>query len=216
MNLALDLDGTLITCEPRQSAVLQAAKVSVGAQFDVDRVWPLKRIGASTEHALVQIGVDLAVAKQVADHWQRMIEQPGWLALDSVQPGVFGVLDKMRAQASRLVLITARSRSEFVRPELSQLGLAKFFDEIIVVSPRTTADAKATCLRQKSMHAFFGDTESDWMAARTAGVPFYALTTGQRSASFLLRAGITESFDDLAGAWNDFLKTMDVKLGKNN
>ena len=216
MNLALDLDGTLITCEPRQSAVLHAAKVCVGAQFEVDRVWPLKRLGASTEQALVQIGVDSAVAKQVADHWQRMIEQPCWLALDSVQPGVFGVLDKMRAQAARLVLITARNRSEFVRPELSQLGLEKFFDGIIVVPPRTAAEAKATCLRQQATNAFFGDTESDWIAARTAGVPFYALTTGQRSASFLTRAGITKSFDDLAGAWTDFLQTMDVKSGNKN
>ena len=126
------------------------------------------------------------------------------------------MLDKMRAQAARLVLITARNRSEFVRPELSQLGLEKFFDGIIVVPPRTAAEAKATCLRQQATNAFFGDTESDWIAARTAGVPFYALTTGQRSASFLTRAGITKSFDDLAGAWTDFLQTMDVKSGNKN
>lgn len=201
MNLALDLDGTLISCEPRQSAVLQAALAQVGAQADLIRAGQRKRAGDSTEQALVEQGLDKLVARRVAGAWRQMIEAPHWLAFDQVLPGVRETLHAMRAGGFKLRLLTARSRPEWVPQELARLGLAPLLDEVIVVPAERASEAKAAVLRESSPIAFFGDTESDWRASTAAGVPFYAVASGQRSAEFLTGAGIDPVHEDLAAAW---------------
>ncbi|MEY4386963.1 MAG: hypothetical protein RLY20_2246 [Verrucomicrobiota bacterium] len=204
MNIALDLDGTLISCEPRQTAVLQAALTNVRVQIDRSAIWPLKRNGASTEAALSELGVAPALAREVSLEWQRMVEQPAWLALDSVLPGVIEVLQMMRAAGARLWLLTARNRPEWVRQQLIQLGLAPLLDKVVVVPSNQASSAKAAVLREALAVAFFGDTESDWRAAVAAQVPFYALETGQRSAAFLATTDIKPVHADLMAAWNAF------------
>jgi phosphoglycolate phosphatase-like HAD superfamily hydrolase len=206
MNLAFDLDGTLISCEPRQSAVLQAALQRWKVQADLSEVWNLKRNGASTQTALVQMGMEQNVAERVAETWRQMIENPVWLGLDTVLGGVLEVLGDMRAKGVQAWLVTARSHGEWVPQQLQRLGLMAQFNEVVVVSAHEAAAAKAAVLRNLSAVAFFGDTESDWLAAKTAAVPFYAVTSGQRSAAFLERAGLAASFAGLAGAWRGFLK----------
>jgi phosphoglycolate phosphatase-like HAD superfamily hydrolase len=206
MNLALDLDGTLTSCEPRQSAVLQAALVRCGARVDLHRVWELKRDGASTEDALAQIGLEPEVARRAAVDWRRMIEEPFWLGMDLVLPGALDVLCLMREAGADLWLITARSRPEWVKLQLVQLGLSSRLDHITVVPTHDVANAKSTALRKMAAVAFFGDTESDWRASLEAEVPFYALASGQRSATFLRRSGIKHAFSDLTEAWFAFTK----------
>lgn len=205
MNLALDLDGTLISCEPRQSAVLQAALVPCEAQVDVCAVWGLKRNGASTEGALRHLGLEPSLARGVAEQWQRMIEEPLWLQIDSVLRGVSETLCQMRSAAGTLWLLTARNRAEWVPQQLARLGLAPLLDEVAVVSAQDASCAKAAVLRDASAVAFFGDTESDWHASSAASVPFYAVASGQRSLDCLAAAGVGPVHADLAAAWRSFV-----------
>src|SRR5690606_30206558 len=88
MNLCLDLDGTLITCEPRQSEVLRAAAKAVGYPVEPASIWALKREGASTAEALRATGVPEPIAARMMVHWLAWIEEPGWLSLDSPFAGV--------------------------------------------------------------------------------------------------------------------------------
>lgn len=205
MNLALDLDGTLITCEPRQSAVLQAALVHCGARTDLNRVWELKRDGASTEEALARLGLEPELARHAAAGWRCMVEDPIWLGLDSVLPGILDALHAMREAGASLWLLTARSRPEWVRLQLAQLGLANSLDRVTVVPPHDATIAKSTVLREMAAVAFFGDTESDWRASLKAEVPFYAVSSGQRSPAFLARAGVQTVHGNLAAASKSFL-----------
>jgi phosphoglycolate phosphatase-like HAD superfamily hydrolase len=213
MNLALDLDGTLITCEPRQSAVLQAALVRCGARVDLNHVWELKRDGFSTENALVKLGLRPKLALRTAMDWRRMIEEPLWLGMDSVLPSVLDVLCKMHEAGASLWLLTARSRREWVKSQLARLGLIRKLDGVVVVPTHESAITKTKVLRELEAAAFFGDTESDWCASIAADVPFYAVSTGQRSSKFLARVGVQPVHADLAAALKAFLSVAGRRFG---
>ncbi len=202
MKIALDLDGTLITCEPRQSAVLEAALKPRRLSVDARRVWRLKRNGASTEDALVTVGLSRGDAREVVRDWRRMIEEPAWLALDHVISGVYETLDEMCCMSVHLMLLTARSRREWLEQQLKHLRLSCFFRSVIVVSPERAPQEKAQRLSEESVAAFIGDTESDMRAASSARVAFYAVETGQRNAEFLARASESVVYSDLATVWN--------------
>jgi phosphoglycolate phosphatase-like HAD superfamily hydrolase len=183
--IALDLDGTLLTCEPRQSTVLRAACVRNGASIGLAEVWQLKRSGKSTLDAMQTLGMPAPSASRISSDWMAMIEQPQWLALDSVLPGVRQWMDAVKGSGGKLQLITARRRPEFLRPQLRNLGLESLFSWIHCVSEGSISKAKANCLQLTGAQLFIGDTESDALAARTAGISFAAVTTGQRSEKFL-------------------------------
>ena len=204
MKLALDLDGTLITCEPRQSTVLAAALAARRLTANIVHVWEFKRAGASTEEGLVAAGLSHANAREVANDWRRMIEESEWLALDRVIPGVRHTLENMRGMSMKLTLLTARGRQEWLPQQLRRLDLARFFDVIAVVSPERASAEKAWRLADESIEAFFGDTESDWRAASQTGVTFYAVATGQRERSFLTQVCGVRAYEDLAEAWSEF------------
>ena len=205
MNLVLDLDGTLITCEPRQLAVLQAALSPLGVRVDLTKVWELKRNGASTEQALVQLGETPALARQVSEAWRSVVEEPVWLGLDTVPGDIGEVLSNMRVAGARLWLLTSRSRSEWVPQQLARLGLSIYLHQVLVVKTRDAVLSKSEMLRNISPAAFFGDTESDWNASMSADIPFFAVATGQRSAAFLNGIGVGVVYCNLAAAWDAFL-----------
>ena len=210
MNLALDLDGTLISCEPRQSAVLSAALTCWKANADLKKIWEMKREGVSTREALEKSGLESTLAQSVADDWRRMIEEPVWLELDSVLPGVTETLFAMREAGAQLWLLTARSRQEWVYQQLARLWLLPFFHSVSVLPISEPAQAKARILRRMCADAFFGDTEPDWRASTEAGVPFYAVSTGQRSATFLLGKGVIFIDTCLSDSW----RSLALSLGR--
>jgi phosphoglycolate phosphatase-like HAD superfamily hydrolase len=200
MNIAFDLDGTLISCAQRQSAVLQSIVNALTLDCDIQRVWECKRAGGSTEAALVQSGITATSASQIAAQWKRVIEEPYWLSLDSLFDGSKDLLKKLKHQGHRLQLLTARSRADLVVMQLNQLGISDLFDQVDVVSTQKVQERKSEQLRLRAAQVFIGDTESDFQAARLAGLPFYAVATGQRSAAFLHAQGIARVSADLHDA----------------
>jgi len=198
--LALDLDGTLISCEPRQSAVLRAVSAPHPVNVPPDTVWSLKRDGLNTRDALIQTGIDPTLATCIAHDWQRQIEDPVWLGLDTVLPGVESTLARWKQLGWQLVVLTARSRREWVRPQTTRLGLDRWIDAVEVVPPGDAAAHKAAFLRQHEFIGFIGDTESDHAAAATAGIPFIGVASGQRSLQHLRRCGLRDVVTDVAAA----------------
>lgn len=200
--LAIDLDGTLITCEPRQSAALRAAAKEGAVDVDPAMVWRLKREGASTRMALLELGWEPQAAGQVAGIWSRIIELPGWLSLDRPFAETYSTLMVVRRSGWSLALVTARSRPEWLRWQLQRLGLTEFFDEVTVVPTGSEAtQGKSRALARIAPAGFWGDTESDAEAARRAQVPFFPLSTGQRSAAFLTNCCSSPTYASLKEAW---------------
>ena len=205
MKLALDLDGTLITCEPRQSAALRIALNMCGAYADCDAVWNLKRSGLSTESALRNVGLEGQLSKEISDNWKRIVEDPLLLSLDSVLPQVENVITEMSDSGYSLCLITARSRPEWVKHQLRRLGLLSWFSTVKVISHSNSVTEKSDALLMGAPLAYFGDTEFDCFSAKKAGIPFYAVVTGQRSDKFWSQTEHRTYYPSLLEAWRSFV-----------
>jgi phosphoglycolate phosphatase-like HAD superfamily hydrolase len=199
--LALDLDGTLLDAQPRQVEAMVASIELAGGTGAVNRdeFWDLKREGLATHEALVRLGVDAALAERAARHWAESIEDPRWLNLDRLLPGVPEVLAAHAEAGDRPLILTARQHEDRVRAQVASLGLLRWCAAVAVVSPLGAAEEKAAELVARGCRGLVGDTESDARAAEQAGVAFAAVTTGQRSKEFLRGHGLA-AFDSLAEA----------------
>jgi phosphoglycolate phosphatase-like HAD superfamily hydrolase len=201
VRVALDLDGTLITCEARQSTVLRAVLGRLGVKgIDVRAHWQAKREGQTAVAALVAQGLDEDAARAISLMWQSEVERWPWLRLDVPFADTIAQLDRLVAKGCHLTLLTARRAEKMARLQLSQLGLARFFARIEIVSPATAATAKAALLEQARPAVLIGDSEVDAEAARLSQVPFVAVCRGQRSASFLEARGSEHVYEALAAA----------------
>ncbi|MEC8158310.1 MAG: HAD hydrolase-like protein [Pseudomonadota bacterium] len=187
--IALDLDGTLITCESRQVSVLLSVAYRFGVNLDLSLVWARKRAGLSTRDALLEQGLDATLANRISAAWVDVVETPFWLSLDRCFPDTLATLTELGDQRVRRILITARSKPVWLTQQLTRLGIGGLLDEVYVVSPANTAAAKETVLREQQPLGFIGDTESDARAAEAAAVRYVALDRGQRSRKFLEDSG---------------------------
>jgi phosphoglycolate phosphatase-like HAD superfamily hydrolase len=105
-----------------------------------------------------------------------------------------------------VVVVTARSRPEGAEQVLRTIGLDELVD-LVVVSPAAAVREKADALRACRAAGYIADTESDAEAARQAGVPFVAVSTGQRSAEFLAARGCLVAVSLRAG-WDLLSRTI--------
>ena len=191
-SLVFDLDGTLLSCRERQVAVA----VHVAGPLDEPRFWRDKRAGATTAAALRAQGIPDPDSR--AQEWVAAVEEPGWLRLDRPVEDAAAALAAARAAGMWPAVLTARRHSARVRDQVGTLGLD--VDRVVVVSPREAAAEKALALGELDAAGFVGDTESDLAAAQRAGVPFAAVSTGQRDARFLSRHGAAEVHGSLLDA----------------
>ncbi|MHB1605924.1 MAG: HAD family hydrolase [Leptospirales bacterium] len=185
--LAFDVDGTLITCRQRQLEVLRVAlsALKIKRKIDLTEHWNHKQNGLSTRKALIEQGLSSPLSEAVGNVWERYIEEPSFLALDRIQPGVSEQLANLHMRCSGLIIISARKNASLLRHQLTYLGLMKYFRKVLVVSPRSSILEKGEILKELTPDLFVGDTETDAQAARMANIHFCAVTTGQRNADFL-------------------------------
>lgn len=205
MIVALDLDGTLITAQPRQMCLLKAVAAGYGVHLDTQHIWNQKSAGATNRQALLASGVAADKAEAICRGWLRDIESAYWLTLDTPFMGALEALAALRLREFELVLVTARQNEYLMRQQIDRLGIFRLFDQVHCVSPARTVWEKSNILNALKPQAFFGDTETDFQAARTAGIPFYGLSTGQRSRDFLLAEGVEHVADSLHSSIEHFL-----------
>ena len=201
MVVGLDLDGTLIDAERRQAGLALHLLEATGRRpVDPVAFWSLKREGHTTAGALEALGVPADDAGDIARRWRDQIEDPAWLLLDAVLPGVDTALAELRATARSVFVLTARRDAAAVTAQIDRLGLGFGPAEIDVVPPARAAAEKAAALERRKADALIGDTEVDAQAAAAAGVRFVGVTSGQRSGAALRRSGVTDVCDGLAAA----------------
>ena len=199
--IALDLDGTLIDARVRQVGVASEALAALAGES-------LDEVGASTREALETLGYPSETAASVARRWGERIESDEWLRRDRALTGAREVLADLRA-GHRIAVLTARREADGARLSLACAGLEELVDEVCVVDPARAADAKASALARYRAAGFIGDTESDGEAARRAGVRFRAVSTGQRSSSYLQARGY-DPLPSLRDAVEDVLSAFGV------
>lgn len=184
-SIALDFDGTIVTCQHKQMTLLKAVANQFHEKVDCTTVWKEKRSGRSTLEILLSHGMSKKVAGNVTDEWIRQVELFQWLQLDSVMPGLETLLKKLK-EKYRLVLLTARNNPWNLIIQVRNCGLYDCFDVIDVVRPSCAATDKSSRLEGYRPLVFIGDTESDYRAARNAGVAFMGVASGQRSYEYLV------------------------------
>jgi phosphoglycolate phosphatase-like HAD superfamily hydrolase len=201
VNIAFDLDGTLLTCRERQVAVAVSVAADAGLPaFDAERFWRAKRRGSTTREALVEVGLAPAAAASVAAAWVEVVEDSRWLALDRLRGQSLPVLRRLRDSGHEVGILTARVRRRELLEQVEAMGLAAATDYVCVVDPADASPAKARELVSRAVTAYVGDSEVDLSAAEGAGVPFAAVDTGQRTGGFLRRRGATSVHRSLGSA----------------
>ncbi len=196
---ALDLDGTLIDCRPRQVELTSAILAELGAPpVDRDALWASKREGATTREALLAAGIPAHVVETAVSRWVARIEDPTWLSRDPVLAETPRALAAVRSVGMSPVVLTARRDSTAVRDQVARLDLD--VDEVDVVDPSDSMAAKADRLRALGAVAYVGDTEADARAAAAASVLFAAVGGGQRSERFLRAEGVADVRADVFAA----------------
>jgi len=198
MKIAFDFDGTLVSCKQKQMNCLRYALSLYKIQVDLNHIWRLKQSGANTYDSLLNCGIDPIASKHVCLKWQASIEDPFWAKFDNLFGGVYDLLSGYYKQGIWLYLITARSRPEWVAPQLLRLGISEFFHKIQIVSPLSATKDKAEFLTEHEIEYYFGDSELDFWAAEKANVKFIGLSSGQRSKEFLVSKGIRHIFSNLS------------------
>ncbi len=204
--IALDLDGTLISCRERQVALFRAVLAGSGVAIDGEEFWTLKRDGFSTHEAALALGLTSEEATESARRWVRDIENPYWLQFDRVYADVREFLQRLRSQNVSFFVLTARRNRYFLGQQILRLAFLSN-TEVVVVAPQDAARQKAEVLRSKDAALFIGDSESDLKAAKVAGVAFGAVERGQRNAAYLIARGADRVSDDLLEIYDSWQRT---------
>ena len=205
MTIALDLDGTLLTCEPRHCAVaryaLAATSGDMETEFNAGYFWGLKRRGQSTFSALSQLGHASAMVS--ADIWCDEIEKPFWLGFDSLLPGVEQVLSMLKSDGASLALVSARTDVHAARDQIRNIGILDFFDYVNFVPSRYASQGKARALSEIGAKIYIGDSEVDYASASLVNIECRLVDTGMRSREFLGRHTSTSVFSSLEEIFKD-------------
>nr|WP_315229875.1 HAD hydrolase-like protein [uncultured Limnohabitans sp.] len=197
MNIAFDLDGTLITAKERQSSLLLATAKAHGITFDVNLAWEMKRAGANNLVVLNKFGVDEFIAAKIDTAWRCQIESAYWLSIDRVYSDVVDFLQDLKACGAVLHLITARKNKYLLHQQLCRLGLFGVFSSITCVAPFGAVAEKARVLSEINPVCFIGDSETDFNSAVLAEVSFHGVSTGQRSKEYLKSLGVVDVVESL-------------------
>ena len=185
-----DLDGTLLDSVPDHAAATDAMLVKMGrASAGVNRVrdWVgngslvlvRRALANSIEHAAVD------AAEAAAAHQCFLDIYADCHALSRVYSGVTECLDWLREQGVALGLVTNKP-FRFIAPLLAAHGLDNYFRWVLGgdslaqqkpdPAPLQWMLAQASVTAQQAL--FVGDSRSDVLAARAAGVPCVAVSYG--------------------------------------
>lgn len=191
--VAFDLDGTLLDSRGRHKRVLDVILSNYAIEIDTTDLLSFKRNGRNNVDFLVSKGMDESMARIVQRDWICAIEQEQYLEEDCLYPDAITLLEKY--EGWRRILVTARSNEHGLHETLKRLDLVKYFDEIKVVNPgRCAFQEKARILTSQKALVFYGDTRSDYEAAKMADVRFEFRKNGFHALSAL---GLDD--DDLLG-----------------
>lgn len=184
MRIGLDLDGTLISCMQKQTALMKALLSAHQVSIDVNKYWSFKRDGMNNIQALKSCQIDEAFARCLNQQWVEQVEAVQWMELDSVIDGAVEFLKNEIQHGNTLHLVSARNNKANSILQINKLGLARYFDTVDFVSSNLGEDKKsAFCSR--NIDVYIGDTEQDFFQAQQFGIPCYLVSTGMRTSSRL-------------------------------
>lgn len=177
INLIFDLDGTLIDSRQRLYRLFQ--RLVPESKLSFESYWELKRDQVSNEIILAsEFGYDAVAIKSFVANWMDLIEEPDYLALDTLIPCIQDSLDKLREDAS-VHVCTARQHRTLVVGQLSRLGLLGYFDSVMVTEQRRSKEELIENLPNLGPSDWIiGDTGKDIQVGQALGLNTCAVLSG--------------------------------------
>ncbi len=187
LKLFLDFDGTIVDCRNRLYGLL--TELAPGHGLSLERYWRLKRSGL-TQPELTRkfLGFSESAVNEYSRRWLERIEEEFRLDQDALVPGLGSFL-RRQAGLGNLYLVTNRQFRERTVRQVERLGLAGFFQEILVTEQKCSKAAlvESAALSVTPEDIFIGDTGEDILAARELGCLAVAVTWGFQNAESLAR-----------------------------
>lgn len=203
MNIFFDLDGPILDIKLRYYELYRKfILMSDGTSLDIDTYWDLKKEGVSLGEILKKGGVSDRLEGRYRVFLTENREKDEYLELDRLHKNVSNVLEKL-SKENDLYLVTLRRNKENLHRQLSNLGIMKYFKEII--SEKRYIDEgwriKINLIKDKNLDLsngyFIGDTETDVLTGRNLGLKTIAISTGIRSKERLINLNPDYLIDDI-------------------
>jgi phosphoglycolate phosphatase-like HAD superfamily hydrolase len=200
----LDLDGPLLDGAQRHYSCYSSIMEGAGFEpIDIERYWQLKRDMINRRELLALSQAD-SLYDEFLKRWLALIESPGALELDIVQPGALECLRNWRQQGKRLILVTLRKDAAALQMQLQNKGLNAYLDKVLVCAHESGGAGKAQAVldslggRPDPLRSVWvGDTEVDAQAARSLGLDVYLVQNGLRSPAILKRLDCTRVVESI-------------------
>jgi phosphoglycolate phosphatase len=204
-----DLDGTLIDSVPDLAAAVDNMLLKLGrppAGIESVREWVGNGVQVLVRRALANNldhqGVDEVEAEQAQEFFMAAYEDGQELTV--VYPGVRDTLKWLHKQGVEMALITNKPE-RFVAPLLDEMKIGRYFRWIIGgdTLPQKKPDPAALFFVMKmanvpaSQSLFVGDSRSDVLAAKAAGVKCVALSYGYNHGRPIAEESPALVIDDL-------------------
>ncbi|MGG3937826.1 HAD family hydrolase [Geobacillus stearothermophilus] len=184
-SLGIDFDGTILDSRFRHQKVLYDVLINLNFNInleDLNDFVSYKSFGRTTEDYLKIKG--FYDTKNILRQWVENIERNSYLNLDKLYPNAETFLNTL-ADRYNLYLVTARKNRHGLFQQLNNLGITKYFKDILVVNPGySSAFEKTESTKKLGLEFVIGDTEVDWNWAKNINCEFFALNWGFRNKAW--------------------------------
>jgi phosphoglycolate phosphatase len=186
-NIYFDLDGTLIDCSKRNYMVYEKCTIKLGGYpLSFNDYWRRKRKKEKFESILSDSLIQNN--DKFFEIWFKEIESYKNLVFDKPFPFTVDVLDKL-INNNNIYLVTLRRKPKNLIKELKYLDLYKYFTDIHVGNENLEDKYSILkkIIKEKTASVIIGDTELDIEAAKRLRVKCIAVSSGIRSAEYLMK-----------------------------
>jgi phosphoglycolate phosphatase-like HAD superfamily hydrolase len=193
MIIYFDFDGTLVDVQYKYYAVYKSfvSRFS-GTPLDRAEFWDLKRTRCGEAQIMSRSGLDRQPVSLFRDYIRDYIETSRYLKEDLLFPGVENLLEQLSIH-HRCRIISARRNDRRFLEQISQLGLGKYFDQVLVAPTQRPGGreltAKASVMKSaadsNTAMMIVGDTEDDIVSGHQLNMKTVAVTSGIRKRDYI-------------------------------
>ena len=202
--IIFDLDGPILDVSEKYYRVYSDILINNDdSPLSKDEYWSLKRSKTSNKIILNKSNAKINI-NQFFSEWKKNIELSEYIVYDKIQNGAYTILQNL-SQQLELVLITLRSSKENLIVELENLKLIEYFSYIYTpefeITPRwkMKKDLIDKYLSDKIGNncLMVGDTETDVIAGKNAGIITISITNGIRNPDIIINENPTHIFPNI-------------------
>lgn len=189
MQLFINLDGTLLDVSRRYYAVYSDLLRQSGfTPFDAATYWSLKRLSIEESCIVGRSTCNGFVDDYLMQH-PVLLENPAYLMLDSLQPGVKQQLGSWSEQ-HQIILTTSRREYQPLLAQLDYFAIRNSLSEVLVSAATDRYWNNRQESIQQSLHKsrdaiLICDSESGLLAARALNIRSVAISNGRRARRLL-------------------------------